>query len=71
MDDIKRGDVLVVLNLLEELMMLDVKLLLVNYLDKGLKYWDRLRLYYGIREIFCRVVLLDKELIESGESGYV
>ena len=70
-DDIKRGDVLAAPNSLEESMMLDVKLSLVNHLDKGLKHWDRLRLYHGTREILCRAVPLDKELIESGESGYV
>ncbi|MGO0900622.1 selenocysteine-specific translation elongation factor [Clostridioides difficile] len=70
-EDINRGDVLAAPNSLEESMMLDVKLSLVNHLDKGLKHWDRLRLYHGTREILCRAVPLDKELIESGESGYV
>ena len=52
-------------------MMIDVKISLVNHSNKTLNHWDRLRLYHGTREILCRAVPLDKEVIESGESGYV
>lgn len=70
-EDIERGDVLASKNSLEEAMMLDIKISLVNHADKTLNHWDRLRLYHGTREILCRAVPLDKEIIESGESGYV
>ncbi|MEG2789408.1 MAG: selenocysteine-specific translation elongation factor [Romboutsia sp.] len=70
-EEVKRGDVLAVNNSLEESMMLDVKVSLVNHSNKTLKHWDRLRLYHGSREIFCRAVPLDKEIIENGQSGYV
>jgi len=69
-EELKRGDVLASQNSLEESMMLDVKLSLVNHSNKALKHWDRLRLYHGTREILCRVVPLDKEIIKSGESCY-
>ena len=69
-EELKRGDVLASPNSLEESMMLDVKLSLVNHSNKSLKHWDRLRLYHGTREILCRVVPLDKEIIKSGESCY-
>lgn len=69
-EELKRGDVLATPNSLEESMMLDVKLSLVNHTNKNLKHWDRLRLYHGAREILCRVVPLDKEIIKSGESCY-
>ncbi len=70
-DDIQRGDVLASKNSLEDVMMIDVKISLVNHSDKNLKHWDRLRLYHGTKEILCRAVPLDKEIIETGESGYV
>lgn len=70
-EDIQRGDVLASPNSLEEAMMLDVKISIVNHSDKSLKHWDRLRLYHGTREILCRAVPLDKEIIESGDSGFV
>ena len=69
-EDLKRGDVLASPNSLEGSMMLDVKLSLVNHSNKNLKHWDRLRLYHGTREILCRVVPLDKDIIKSGESCY-
>ncbi|MDK2562819.1 selenocysteine-specific translation elongation factor [Romboutsia sedimentorum] len=70
-DEIQRGDVLASKNSLEDVMMIDVKISLVNHSDKTLKHWDRLRLYHGTKEILCRAVPLDKEIIETGESGYV
>lgn len=70
-EDIKRGDVLASKNSLEESMMLDVKMSLINHSNKELKHWDRLRLYHGTREILCRAVPIDKEIIESNTDGYV
>lgn len=70
-EDIQRGDVLAAKNSLEEAMMIDVKISLVNHGGKTLKHWDRLRLYHGTREILCRAVPLDKDVIDSGESGFV
>lgn len=70
-EDIQRGDVLAAKNSLEEAMMIDVKISLVNHGGKTLKHWDRLRLYHGTREILCRAVPLDKDIIDSGESGFV
>lgn len=70
-EQLERGDVLASPNSLEEARMLDVKISLVNHLDKNLKHWDRLRLYHGTREILCRAVPLNDEEIEPGKNGYV
>ena len=70
-DDIKRGDVLAYSNSLKESNMLDVKITLVSHTDKVLKHWDRIKLYQGTREVLCRAVPLDKEILKSGESAYV
>ena len=69
-EELKRGDVLASPNSLEDSMMLDIKLSLVKHSNKSLKHWDRLRLYHGTREILCRVVPLDKEIVNPGESCY-
>ena len=70
-DEIERGDVLAKENSLEETMMIDVKLSIVKHATKALKHWDRLRLYHGTREILCRAVPLECEVLEPGESGFV
>ncbi len=70
-DELKRGDVLALQNSLDESMMVDVKVSLVNHLNKELKHWDRLRLYHGTREILCRAVPIDKDIVKPGESAYV
>lgn len=69
-DDINRGDILAKKDSIEESMMLDVKLSLVNHTKKSLKHWDRLKLYHGTKEILCRVVPLDKDSLNAGESGF-
>lgn len=70
-EQIERGDVLAAKNSLEESMMIDTKVSLINHSNKSLKHWDRLRVYHGTREILCRAVPLDKEVVESGEDAYV
>ena len=69
-EELKRGDVLGSPNSLEESMMLDIKLSLVKHSNKSIKHWDRLRLYHGTREILCRIVPLDKDIVKPGESCY-
>ncbi len=69
-EELKRGDVLGSPNSLEESMMLDIKLSLVKHSNKSIKHWDRLRLYHGTREILCRIVPLDKDVVKPGESCY-
>lgn len=69
-EELKRGDVLASPNSLEDSMMLDIKLSLVKHSNKSIKHWDRLRLYHGTREILCRIVPLDKDIVRPGESCY-
>lgn len=70
-DEVERGDILAAQNSMQESMMLDVKLTLVKHSKRKLEHWDRLRIYHGTREILCRAVPLDKEALDSGETGYV
>ncbi len=70
-DQIHRGDVLAPVNALQPTMMLDCSLRLIRDTDRILKNRGRVRLHIGTREILCRVILLDREELEPGESCYV
>lgn len=68
--DVSRGDVLSQIDALEETMMIDVKLDLLKSSERILSNRTRVRLYHGTKEILCRVILLNQETIQGGESGY-
>lgn len=69
--DLKRGDVLGAQGLLSPTLMLDVRLQLLKDAEKPLENRERLRLYTGTSEVFCRAVLLDSELLMPGETALV
>ncbi len=69
-EDIDRGNVLAPYNSMYPSMMLDVKISLLKSSERILENRTRLRLYHGTSEILCRIVLLDKEELRPGESGY-
>lgn len=69
--EIKRGCVLAPVNSMKNTMMLDVKLDVTPSSMRVLINHSRLHLFTGTSEILCRAVLLDKEEIGPGESGYV
>lgn len=69
--EIKRGCVLAPPNSMKKTDLLDVKL---NVLDSSLRVLTnhtRLHFFTGTSEVLCRAVLLDKEEIGPGESGFV
>ncbi|MCG8482143.1 MAG: selenocysteine-specific translation elongation factor [Clostridia bacterium] len=68
--DINRGDVLASKDALEETMMIDVKLDLLKSTVRELSNRTRVRFYHGTKEILCRVVLLDADILKAGEHGY-
>ncbi|MFI3172309.1 MAG: selenocysteine-specific translation elongation factor [Eubacteriales bacterium] len=69
--EIKRGCVLAPINSMKNTMMLDVKLEVTKSTLRVLTNHSRLHLFTGTSEILCRAVLLDKQEIGPGESGYV
>lgn len=70
-NEIHRGDVLAAPHSLEESMMVDVLLEMSPHTDFVLEHWDRLRLFHGAREIFCRAVPLESETMTKGNKGFV
>lgn len=68
--DINRGDILAHGDSMAITSMLDVKLSLLAHSHRELKNWTRLRLYHGTKEILCRLVLLDQEVLKPGETCF-
>jgi selenocysteine-specific elongation factor len=50
---------------------LDVRLYLLRSFGKELKNRTRVRLHIGTAEVICRLALLDKDKLMSGDSGFV
>lgn len=69
--EIKRGCVLAPPNNMKNTMMLDVKMNILPSSMRILTNHSRLHLFTGTSEVLCRAILLDKEEIGPGESGYV
>lgn len=69
--EIKRGCVLAPPNSMKNTDLLDVRLNVLESSMRVLTNHTRLHFFTGTSEILCRVVLLDKEEIGPGESGYV
>lgn len=70
-DEIHRGDVLALEDTLHNSYMLDVKLELLKHSNRVIDNWTRLRLYTGTKEVLCRAVLLDKEVLNPGDDCFV
>ena len=69
--EIARGCVLAPRNSMKNTDLLDVKLNVLDSSMRVLTNHSRLHFFTGTSEILCRAVLLDKEEIGPGESGYV
>lgn len=69
--EIARGCVLAPPNNMKNTMMLDVKMNILPSSMRILTNHSRLHLFTGTSEVLCRAVLLDKEELGPGESGYV
>lgn len=66
-EDINRGDVLSPKGSIEPSMIIDCRLYYLKDAAKDLENRARVRVYHGTNELFGRVVLLDKEVLEPGE----
>ena len=69
--EIKRGCVLAPPNSMKNTDLLDVRLNVLESSMRVLTNHTRLHFFTGTSEILCRAVLLDKQEIGPGESGYV
>jgi len=69
-EEIVRGDILAEKDTLKNTMIIDVKLNLLKSSKRKIENWTRLRLYHGTKEVLCRAVLLDKEVLSPGETCF-
>ena len=68
--EIERGDVVAPIDSMKKTMMLDAKIKLLENIDRSIENRTRLRLYIGSKEVLCRIVLLDRDVINPGEEAY-
>ncbi|SFH46557.1 selenocysteine-specific translation elongation factor SelB [Tindallia magadiensis] len=68
---IQRGDYLAKIGSLKSTMMVDGRLTLLKNAPRSLKQRDRVRIYHGASEILARIIILEKDVIEPGESALV
>ena len=68
--EVSRGDVLAPINSMKSTMMLDAKIKLIKGIDRSIENRTRLRLYIGTKEVLCRIILLDRDILNPGETCY-
>jgi len=68
--EIKRGDLLATPGMVKTTFMIDVRLEVLSEFPRPVKHWTRVRFYIGTNECFGRIVLLDANQVEPGESAY-
>lgn len=68
--DIHRGDVLAAANSLKTSHMIDVEMKLLKSYHREIQNWTRLRLYQGTKEVLCRLVLVDRDVLRPGETCF-
>lgn len=66
-----RGDTIAPVDSMENTMMIDVKLNILESTKRTIKNASRVHFYHGTKEILAKVILLDKDELEAGESAYV
>lgn len=69
-DEVDRGDVIAPKDSMKETLMLDAKIKLIKNINRSIENRTRLRLYIGTKEVLCRIVLLDKDILNPGEEAY-
>lgn len=70
-EKIDRGNVLAVQGFLKPSHRLDIRLKLLAGADKPLENRTRVRVHIGTAEILARVILLESEELEPGDTGFV
>ena len=69
-DEILRGDVLASKNSLFPTRMLDVKVEVLKHTDRLIRNGSRVHVYVGTKELLGKIILMDREELKAGESGY-
>lgn len=70
-EDLSRGDVLAAPDSLSLTDRIEAKITLALDASVELSHYSRLRVYLGAKELLCRLVLVDREVLSPGDSAYV
>ena len=68
--DLEKGDVVAQVDSMHNTMMLDIKLSILKDCERDIFNGSRLHLYHGAKDILCKCVLLDREVVSSGDEVY-
>ena len=68
--DLKKGDYLGAPNSMENSYLLDVRLDIWDGTDRVVEHGSRLHFHHGAGDMLCRLILLEKDSLSGGESGY-
>jgi len=68
--EVKKGDMLATPGIIKPTYMVDARIEVLADYKKPLEHWTRVRFYIGSAETFGRVVVLDAERIEPGDSAF-
>lgn len=69
-EQIHRGSIIAPIGVMKDSMMVDVKVKLLKSLDRPIENRTRLKLYIGSEEVQCRIILLDRDVLNPGEETY-
>lgn len=70
-EDVQRGMLLATPGMMQPSWMIDARLSLLSSFGRALKNRTRVRVHHGAAEVLARVVLLDRESLDPGESAPV
>jgi selenocysteine-specific elongation factor len=71
LDEVARGDMLVTQGCFSATRVVDARVRLASYYDFEVKNRERLRIHHGAREALGRIILLENDLLRSGETAFV
>lgn len=69
-EEIIRGDVLALKGSMYPTLLADVRLSVLRHSPYSVKNGSRVHIYHGAKELLGKVILLDKDELNPGESGY-
>lgn len=69
-EELSRGETLAAPASMQNTLMLDVKLEILPDSARVIEHGSRLHFYLGARDVLCKVVLLDADALEPGQTGY-
>ena len=69
-EEVDRGSVVAPLKSMKDTSVLDVKVRILESIDRIIENRTRVRLYIGSKEVLCRMVIIDREELNPGDEAY-